>query len=286
MTAAAFFSPSRSRAASPGRGGPCVRSCRYGRLHRSTTYPRPVKSSATATSSGACALDPAPCANTRPSPFAEADWCRNPRTTGSTFVSANCSQECWAAIRHLAYNGRRPVPAKIETSAKAFARSAHRKREASAKHAARSVCLSCRATDRAPDRRGLRLLLARRESRTYYPRLAELPHSFGRAESRAEGHSHPLFIALADFSHPLDHRDHGLGTAEPICRRAAERPVQALAPRAPVLRRGPEHPRRRRGLVRTTTGRRWSNRASIAREKRCRNHLRPPACGDHTLVRP
>src|ERR1700733_11803269 len=69
MAASAFFKPARSRAASPGPGGPKDLDWRYGKSQRSTVNPVLRNVSARATRSGAVAFEPAPWANTRASPL-------------------------------------------------------------------------------------------------------------------------------------------------------------------------------------------------------------------------
>ena len=87
----ALSSPWRSRAASPGRGGPKERSCRKGRSQRSTATPASAKAPARANRNGALPFDPAPWVRTSAGPDGLREGCRKPRTGGSEARSRNGS---------------------------------------------------------------------------------------------------------------------------------------------------------------------------------------------------
>src|ERR1019366_6337089 len=95
--------------ASEGDGGPCGRRWRNGRSPRSVLIPDAANLSASATSSGALQLPPAPWVSTSKPASVFAARCRNPRTGASPGVSSTNA----SATRFITMEHSWPVPSQL-----------------------------------------------------------------------------------------------------------------------------------------------------------------------------
>src|SRR3954467_9776359 len=85
-----------------------------------------------------------------------------------------------------------------------------------------TLFVSRRTAGTTADRRSVPLLLEGREPSADHAPMAELSHPEREYESRTARHAHSICTALACVSHPLDDRDHRLGSAASLRRRATQ----------------------------------------------------------------